>query len=124
MQRGDTTQIRRGVHALNASSVRAWGTRAGQALLALALVSGCGPTLYTAKLIPAERTLEQAKQANAIDRAPYEYYFARANLEKAREEAAQGHYEDAIHFAELAEEYAMRARQEADRNRSDTEPTE
>jgi hypothetical protein len=54
--------------------------------------------------------VEQAKEADAEEHAPYEYHYARVHLEKAREEAAEASYEDAIRFAETAEEYGKKAR--------------
>jgi len=80
------------------------------ALIALVILSGCGATLYTVDIIPAARVVEQAREANAAEHAPYEYYYAEANLRKAREEAAEASYQDAMRFAELAEEFGVKAR--------------
>ena len=79
------------------------------AVLALVL-AGCGPTLYTVRIVPAARAVEQARQAGAEEHAPYELAYAEAYLDKAREEAAEASYEDAMRFAETAEEFGEKAR--------------
>lgn len=71
---------------------------------------GCGPTLYTAHILPASRVVEQAEEAGAAENAPYEYYYALEHLKKAREEASEASYQDATAFARLAEEYGVKAR--------------
>ena len=79
-------------------------------VLFLTGISGCGATLYTVNVVPAARMVEQAREANADEHAPYEYYYAREHLSKARYEAAEASYQDAIRFAEVAEEYGLKAR--------------
>ena len=81
-------------------------------LLATAIVTlvACGPTLFTFNSIPASQAVEQARQANASEHAPYEYFYARAYLDKANEEAAEANYQDAIRFAEKAAEFGTKAR--------------
>ena len=81
----------------------------GLALAASALAA-CGPSLYTFNIIPASQAVEQAHQANAPEHAPYEYFYARTMLDKAREEAAEANYQDAIRFAERANEFGSKAR--------------
>jgi hypothetical protein len=78
----------------------------------------CGPTLYTAEVIEAEERLASAREENARWYAPYEYYFAQVHLEKAREEAAEASYEEAIRFAKTAGEFSERAREIARRKRA------
>lgn len=78
-------------------------------ILALTLV-GCGPALYTVNIMPAARAVEQADEAGAAEHAPYEYYYAREHLQKAKEEAAEASYQDAIRYAEIAEEHGVKAR--------------
>ena len=73
-------------------------------------VFGCGPTLYAVNASPAARVIEEAREAGASEHAPYEFHYARENLLKAREEAAEANYQDAVRFAELAEEYGTKAR--------------
>jgi len=92
------------------------------ALLVAASLSatGCGPVVYESRVRAAERTLAQAREANARWYAPYEYYYAEAHLEQARVEAAEASYEDAIAYARTAEEYGTRAlRVTATRRRAD-----
>jgi hypothetical protein len=76
----------------------------------LAIAFGCGPTIYTVNILPASRAVEQAREAGAAEHAPYEYYFAEAHLEKAKEEASRASYQDAIRFAEQAEQFGVKAR--------------
>jgi ABC-type branched-subunit amino acid transport system ATPase component len=76
----------------------------------VALLTGCGPTFYTVHIMPASRVVEQARQAQAAEHAPYEFYFAVAHLKKAREEAAEASYQDATRFAEKAEKFGSKAR--------------
>jgi hypothetical protein len=85
--------------------------RAGLSMLAAcaALLAGCGPALYTAGIRSAELKLQSARDENARWYAPYEFYFAEAHLQQAREEAAQASYEDAIRFAKTARDYSERA---------------
>lgn len=78
-------------------------------LMSVYLTAGCGPTLYVADMLEAETRLEDARAANARFYAPYEYYSADAYLEKAREEAAEGEYEDAVRFAKTASAFGQRA---------------
>jgi hypothetical protein len=76
----------------------------------LALVlAGCGNTLYAIQANSASSRLEEARELGAEKFAPYEYYYAKAHLEKAQEEAASADYGDATNLAETAEEYAAKA---------------
>lgn len=74
------------------------------------LLGGCGPAMYTVNIMPAARAVEQAGEAGAAEHAPYEYYYALEHLKKAREEAAEASYQDAIRYAETAEENGTKAR--------------
>jgi uncharacterized protein YceK len=74
-----------------------------------ALCAGCGPVLYTTGIRAAEQKLKQARDENARWYAPYEYYFAEAHLHQAQEEAADAAYEDAIRYAQTAEQWGARA---------------
>ena len=80
------------------------------AACAAGLSTACGPILYTAQSLPATSALEEARDAGAERTAPYEFFLANAYLEKAREEAAQAHYEEADRFAGIAAEAAVKAR--------------
>lgn len=87
-----------------------WLVACAFALLMSVALFGCGPTLYTVNILPASRVVEQARAAEASKHAPYEYYYAQEHLAKAREEASEANYQDAIRFAEAAEEYGVKAR--------------
>ena len=78
-------------------------------LVAVPLLAGCGGALYATQVSSAASKLEQAKHLGAETLAPYEYYFAKEHLEKAKSEAAEGDYSDAISLAEIAEEHADKA---------------
>ena len=77
--------------------------------LTAALTSGCGGALYTFSSSSASSRLETAQALGAEKYAPYEFYYAREHLWKAREEAAVADYGDAIDFADVASEYADKA---------------
>jgi hypothetical protein len=78
-------------------------------MVALVGLPGCGGTLYAFRVSAASSKLEEAKELGAEKLAPYEYYYAYEHLEKARSEAAEADYSDAINFAEIAEEHAEKA---------------
>jgi len=71
--------------------------------------TGCVGTIYAVKANAAASKLEQAKTLGAEENAEYEYFYAKAYLTKAMEEAAKAEYGDAIDFADVAEEYADKA---------------
>lgn len=83
------------------------------ALAGVVALPGCGPVLYTANVISAGSAVAEAEEAHADLRSPYEYYAAREYLLKAREEAAEGHYEAAVRYAGRAHELGGRARDRA-----------
>lgn len=74
------------------------------------LIGGCGGTLYAVKAGKVSSELELAQRAGAAESAPYEYYFAEAHLFKARTEAAEADYGDALSLLDEAEAYTRRAR--------------
>jgi hypothetical protein len=85
-------------------------------LLVLApLLVGCGNAIYAVRITQASDELARAEQLGAARRAPYEYQFALEHFEKARTEALEADYGDAIALAEVAHEYARRAIQLAQR---------
>ena len=77
-------------------------------LLAL-LAQACGPAIYAANQAQASRALSRAREAEAPNFAPYEYYTAEAFLAKAREDAGEAAYQDAIAYARIADEAATHA---------------
>jgi len=88
------------------------------AVLAMTTV-GCGNAIYAVQVSSASSRLEEARELRAEELAPFEYYMAVEHLQKARSEAAEADYGDAIVFAEVCEEYsekAIRISQEAHRS--------
>jgi hypothetical protein len=77
--------------------------------LVVPLLAGCGPVSYAIDVSSAEEIVSEARAENADYYAPYELHFAEAQLAKAREEAAEGHYEDALEMVSVAEAYGRRA---------------
>jgi hypothetical protein len=71
--------------------------------------TGCGNAVYVFRVNAASNKLAEARELGAEKLAPYEYYFASEHLTKARTEASEADYSDAINFAEVIEEYADKA---------------
>jgi len=83
------------------------------ALLAIAVLAGCGPVQSTSTLMDAEVALEAARAAGARENATYEYVSAEAYLKKARETANRARYEYSKDYARKAVELAKEAREKA-----------
>ena len=85
--------------------------RAVSAALAasVAMLAGCGNTLYAVQANSASSKLEQARELGAEQHAPYEYFYAKEHLKKAQTEASEADYGDALDLAEASAEYAERA---------------
>jgi hypothetical protein len=79
-------------------------------VLLLSAAPGCGSVMYTANILGATAALEEARLADAERLSPYEYYYARACWEKARESAGDAEYQHAVELADSAREHALRAR--------------
>jgi hypothetical protein len=75
-----------------------------------ALLVGCGPIGYTVVQLDATEVVEEARHAGAATTAPYEYYYAQAFLNKAREEAGEAEYQNSIEMSDTARTYGQRAR--------------
>ena len=89
------------------------------ALLGLGAAStGCGAVVYTADVISAGSVVAEAEAAGAAELSPYEFYAAREYLTKAREEASEAAYEDAIRFADEAGRLGLLARDQSRSARS------
>ncbi len=71
--------------------------------------SGCGGFFYAIYSSGATSKLEAAQALGAEKYAPYEFYYAQAHLQKAKEEAASADYGDAIDLASEAEKAAEKA---------------
>jgi len=82
-------------------------------LISLALCSSflaaCGGALYAVDVNDAAERLEEAERLDAPKLAPYEYYSAKVRLDKAREEAAEANYGDAIDLAKESEAFSQKA---------------
>ncbi len=79
-------------------------------LVAIAFcTSGCGNSLYALRANAAASKLEEARNAGAEQRAPYEYTLAKEHLDKAMSEAAEADYGDAYSMADAAYDYADKA---------------
>lgn len=104
---GCTTMAAR-THAHLPRSIRASLRCLFAGLLALSS-TGCVGTIYSVNALSASANLEEAKTLGAQELAQFEYYYARAMLEKAQEEAAEANYGDAIEFAGIADEFAEKA---------------
>ncbi len=72
-------------------------------------LTGCGGVLYSVSIFGAESKLEAAEAFGDERYAPYEYWYAKEHLRKAKEEAASADYGDAIDYADTADEYAAKA---------------
>jgi hypothetical protein len=82
---------------------------AATSLGVLGFCVGCGNAIYAVHANAAEERVQEARQLGAEELAPYEYYYAKAHLEKAASEAAQAEYGNAADLAEISEEYANKA---------------
>lgn len=80
--------------------------------------TGCGAVVYTADVISAGSVVAEAEAAGAAELSPYEFYAAREYLTKAREEASEAAYEDAIRFADEAGRLGRLARDQSRAARS------
>lgn len=87
----------------------ALGLRAAALALAVSPLFGCGGVYYAITVGAAQSRLEEARQLGAEQYSTYEYYYAKAHLEQAAVEAGEASYSDAADFAEVAEQYAIKA---------------
>lgn len=79
-------------------------------LLVLAmLATGCGNTFFVVYASSATNKLEEAHELGAEEFASYEYWMAHEYLVKARSEAAEADYSDAINLARESEEFSDKA---------------
>ncbi len=83
-------------------------------LLALLVLSACGPVRYTGVLWEADKELEAARAAGAAERATYELTLAEEYLHKARDVAGHALYDDAGVYGRQAIEFAKAAHKKAD----------
>lgn len=72
------------------------------ALLLVALLTGCGTSLYLGKVRAADEKFQEAEKLEAHKYAPYEYYGAEIRLAEARRLAAEAEYGMAMKLADEA----------------------
>jgi len=75
--------------------------------------TGCVGTIYAVKANAAASKLETAKTLEADELSEFEYWYAHEHMIKAQEQAAEANYGDAINYADIAEEYAEKAIEQA-----------
>ena len=86
-------------------------------LAASLFASACGPIGSAFSLHQAHYALEEAREAEAEEFAPYEFHAAQLYLEKARATDASAHYSGSVHFAEEAHRKALKALDNAPSNK-------
>lgn len=79
----------------------------------LAGFTACGPIESSVVIRDANVQLEAARVSDASRFAQFEYRAAQEYLHKAREEQSYSEYQEAIELAQLAFEYAEKARARA-----------
>jgi hypothetical protein len=75
----------------------------------LASLTGCGNAFYVVYASGATNKLEEAKELGAEEYASYEYWMAREYLVKARSEAAEADFSDAISLAKESRGFSEKA---------------
>jgi hypothetical protein len=84
------------------------------AVWAVVLIAGLAGGCATANAIQSARTsLDKAKAAGAMTKAPFEYYAAEEYLNKADFEVAEGDCKAANVFTKQSQEYSAKALQMA-----------
>ena len=79
------------------------------AAVAAAFVGGCGPIWSAAIIVDATGKFRTARDMDAKQYSPYEYYAAEEYLHKAREKESYAQYEQAVDYAKLALAYSKAA---------------
>jgi len=79
------------------------------ALFCCGLVAGCGGVLHVSKGLSAKRAIEQARAANAVEKAPYHLALAEIYQAQADVEATAAHGQEALAYDDLAIEHATAA---------------
>jgi len=85
---------------------RTWVGLWAAVLTAGLLAAGCASV---SKIQGTRATLDQAKAAGAVEKAPFEYYAAEAYLKKAVVEEEEGDTKAAESFRKQSEAYAVKA---------------
>jgi len=77
---------------------------------AIGLTAACGPVEYMGQVgIKTSKEFSAASEVRADKHAPYEYWSARAYLERAREKAGYGDYQDAVRYGNKSEKMSIEA---------------
>lgn len=79
------------------------------AVVAAACLTGCGPIWSAAVIVDATGKFRAAKDLDAKQYSPYEYYAAEEYLHKARQKESYSQYEQAVDYGKLAVAYAKQA---------------
>ncbi len=86
-------------------------------LAALMLGAGCGPISSASAIDDAEKAFSEAKKADGVELAPYEFTRAQALLHKSKELDGFGHFELSAKYAREARDAARQALEVAGQNR-------
>lgn len=98
-------------------SMPKWGgTALAVTVLAVATLaaSGCGPVKSTQRIGQAEVALERARVVEAYKKAPYEFFSARYDVHKAKEEWGYSDFEASFDYADDAKDAAESAIRKAE----------
>jgi hypothetical protein len=80
------------------------------AALAVLALSACGPVEYISHItFQAQRAVDQARNANAEQLAPYEWTLAVEHLYKARELGGYARFQEAVAYGKTAVQYGRQA---------------
>jgi hypothetical protein len=86
-----------------------WITAIGL-IAAIGLTSACGPVEYMGQVgIKTSKEFAAANEVKAEKHAPYEYWSARCYLERAREKAGYGDYQEAVRYGGKSEKMSREA---------------
>jgi len=76
----------------------------------IGLASACGPVEYMGQVgIKTSKEFSAATEVKAEKHAPYEYWSARCYLERAREKAGYGDYQDSVRYGRKSEKMSAEA---------------
>ncbi|MEE2827562.1 MAG: hypothetical protein VX498_00120, partial [Myxococcota bacterium] len=78
-------------------------------IAAMAFTTACGPVRSTLGLIQADKALQEAREMQAAEHAPYPMTLAESLRKKAFEEQGYGAYDTAMNMAREAESLARAA---------------
>lgn len=79
-------------------------------IAAIGLTSACGPVEYMGQVgIKTSKEFAAASEVKADKHAPYEYWSARCYLERAREKAGYGDYQEAVRYGGKSEKMSREA---------------